>query len=102
MTVSLFDLVQHLLNVGSGERMPDGRPQGFQLDLRRMDGFAGARLAEGPAHPLAHRYFLPAGQAANFIHLLVGEQDLKTLTHSMSIAYSYKDHTLRSVKPNAP
>jgi len=93
------DLVQHLLNIGSRKRMPYRGSQGFQLDLRSVDRFASACLAEGPGAPIHPPGFFPVGQPTNFIHFLVRKKDLKALTHAMSMTYSNEDHTQSRIEP---
>ena len=87
-----FDFSEHLIDVSSGERVLRSTSNRLQLRFGFDNGAARARFAKRPANPFTYCQTFSPGHALDFRHLLVGKQDLKPLTHIVSIAWSPKEY----------
>ena len=61
---------------------------GVKLGRWILGGFLAPSRPQSAAHPLADGELVAAGDLADLLHLGVGEQNLESLTHTMSIACS--------------
>jgi len=84
----LFNLAEHLFNTGGGKGVRYGAPDGFQFYFGRGRGADRTRFAECAPDPFPYGQTFTFGKALDVRHFLVGEQDLETLAHSGSMAYS--------------
>jgi hypothetical protein len=62
-----------------------GTSHGLQLRGSVSYGLAHARVSQSSADPFARSQVLASGEPLDFQEFLVGKEDLKTLTHAMSV-----------------
>ena len=84
--VPSFSFAQHLLKVGGGERVL--RTSANRLQFRFGPDYRPARscFSKRAPNPFTNRQLFPLGQSLDVRHFAVGKQDLKALTHSMSMS----------------
>ena len=68
--------------------MFDSFPNGLYLDLRFVHGLAGASFTKRSPHPFPDGQMFTPGKTLNVGHFGIGYQDLKPLTHALSIKHS--------------
>jgi hypothetical protein len=86
--IAPLDLTIHLLKVCRREREFDATPDGPEFGFGVVGWFLLACFTQDTPNPLPNRDLLSPRETLNLQHLLVGQQNLQTLTHTMSIAYS--------------
>ena len=83
-----LDFIEHLANVRGWKRVFGAPPHRFQFELRIVNRPESARLPKNLADPFSDGHVLPPRQELDTRHLFVRQNDLKPLTHSLSMTLS--------------
>src|SRR6185369_11326587 len=84
---TLLNLTQHLVDVGGGKVVLHSASNSRQLHCRIAHRLLLARFAKRSPDPLTNGQLFPLGQSLDVRHFVVCQQDLKSLTHSVSISH---------------
>ena len=90
---ALLNLTQHLVDVGGGKVVLHGASNGRQLGCRIANRLLFARFTKRSSDPLANGQLFTFGQSLDVRHFVVRQQDLKSLTHTVSITHSMPERS---------
>ena len=79
------DIGKHAIDVASGKGVAAGSPDRRDLACRITGRTPMPRLKKSAANPRGHGELLALSEASDFFELLLGEQNLESFTHAMSI-----------------
>jgi len=82
---TMFNFTEHLVDVGRREGMFHCSADSCQFFSRIGNWLTLSRFAQSPANPLARGQVFAAGETLDFHKFGIRKEDLKTLTHDMSI-----------------
>lgn len=83
--VASFDLLKHLIDISDGEGVLNRGSDHCEFLLGIATRLTPPRLSQGLPDPLGRRQVVSPCDALDLVELLFLENDLKSLTHTMSM-----------------